>query len=213
MTRSHTDDRRNAPMPDRYKAIHQGFGWKVPQRFNMAQACCGKWAAQAASARRVAIREHVAGQGLGRRWTFAQLQNAANRLSQVLQAQGVRRGDRVAIVLPQRFETAVAYMAVLQMGAVAMPLSMLFGPEALSFRINDSQARVAVCDESTLEALKQARPDCPGLQCLIGVGEAASGADLDYAKVCAASSAQFKAVSTWADDPAVLIYTLSLIHI
>jgi len=207
MTRSHTDDRRKDPMPDRYKAIHQGFGWKVPQRFNMAQACCGQWAAQVASARRVAIREHVVGQGLGRSWTFAQLQNAANRLSRVLHAQGVRRGDRVAIVMPQRFETAVAYMAVLQMGAVAMPLSMLFGPEALSFRINDSQARVAVCDESTLEALKQARPDCPGLQCLIGVGEAAAVADLDYAKVCAASPAHFKAVSTLADDPAVLIYT------
>jgi acetyl-CoA synthetase len=207
MTRSHTDDRRTHQVPDRYRDIHQGFGWKVPKRFNMAQACCGQWAAQAATARRVAIREHVAGQGLGRSWTFAQLQNAANRLSQVLQKQGVRRGDRVAIVLPQRFETAVAYMAVLQMGAVAMPLSMLFGPEALSFRINDSQARVAVCDESTVDALKQARPDCPGLQCLIGVGEAAAAADLDYAKACAASPAQFKPVATLADDPAVLIYT------
>jgi acetyl-CoA synthetase len=207
MTRSHTDDRRTHQVPDRYRDIHQGFGWKVPKRFNMAQACCGQWAAQAATARRVAIREHVAGQGLGRSWTFAQLQNAANRLSQVLQKQGVRRGDRVAIVLPQRFETAVAYVAVLQMGAVAMPLSMLFGPEALSFRINDSQARVAVCDESTVDALKQARPDCPGLQCLIGVGEAAAAADLDYAKACAASPAQFKPVATLADDPAVLIYT------
>jgi acetyl-CoA synthetase len=207
MTRSHTDDRRTHQVPDRYRDIHQGFGWKVPKRFNMAEACCGQWAAQAATARRVAIREHVTGQGLGRSWTFAQLQNAANRLSQVLQKQGVRRGDRVAIVLPQRFETAVAYMAVLQMGAVAMPLSMLFGPEALSFRINDSQARVAVCDESTVDALKQARPDCPGLQCLIGVGEAAAAADLDYAKACAASPAQFKPVATLADDPAVLIYT------
>jgi acetyl-CoA synthetase len=207
MTRSHTDDRRKDPMPDRYRDIHQGFGWKVPKRFNMAEACCGQWAGQAATARRVAIREHVAGQGLGRSWTFAQLQNAANRLSQVLQKQGVRRGDRVAIVLPQRFETAVAYMAVLQMGAVAMPLSMLFGPEALSFRINDSQARVAVCDEFTVDALKQARSDCPGLQCLIGVGEAAEAADLDYAKACAASPAQFKPVATLADDPAVLIYT------
>jgi acetyl-CoA synthetase len=77
----------------------------------------------------------------------------------------------------------------------------------LSFRINDSQARVAVCDESTVDALKQARPDCPGLQCLIGVGEAAAAADLDYAKACAASPAQFKPVVTLADDPAVLIYT------
>jgi len=128
-------------------------------------------------------------------------------LSLQLHKKGVRRGDRVAIVMPQRFETAVAYMAVLQMGAVAMPLSMLFGPEALSFRINDSQARVAVCDESTVEAMNLARPDCPGLQCLIGVGAAAAAADLDYAKACAGSAASFKPVATLAEDPAVLIYT------
>ena len=65
MTRSHTDDRRTHQVPDRYRDIHQGFGWKVPKRFNMAQACCGQWAAQAATAKRQAIREHVAGQGLG----------------------------------------------------------------------------------------------------------------------------------------------------
>jgi acetyl-CoA synthetase len=155
----------------------------------------------------VAIREHVVGQGLGQSWTYGQLQTAANRLSRVLQDQGVRRGDRVAIVLPQRFETAVAYMAVLQMGAVAMPLSMLFGPEALSFRINDSQARVAVCDESTVQALQLARPDCPGLQTLIGVGPAGALADQDYAQAVAGQRALFKPVSTLADDPAVLIYT------
>ena len=203
---------RQAPTPaqgtaDRYQAIHQGFGWKVPHRFNMAQACCSQWAAHPATARRTAIREHVAGQGLGRSWTFAQLQKAANQLSQVLQAQGVRRGDRVAIVMPQRFETAVAYMAVLQMGAVAMPLSMLFGPEALAFRINDSQTRVALCDESTVQALRQARPDCPGLQSLIGVGEAGALADLDCTQAMARQPPSFKAVSTLAEDPAVLIYT------
>ena len=192
---------------DRYQAIHRGFGWKVPTRFNMAQACCGQWAAQPATARRVAIREHVAGQGLGRSWTFGQLQQDANRLSRVLTANGVGRGDRVAIVLPQRYETAVAYMAVLQMGAVAMPLSMLFGPEALSFRINDSQARVAVCDESTVQALQQARPDCPGLQVLMGVAGAAQLADLNLDQAMAASQSTFKPVSTLAEDPAVLIYT------
>ncbi|WP_353239331.1 AMP-binding protein [Limnohabitans sp.] len=192
---------------DRYQAIHQSFGWKVPKRFNMAQACCGQWAVQPVTARRVAIREHVAGQGLGQSWTFAQLQTAANRLSRVLQGLGVQRGDRVAIVLPQRFETAVAYMAVLQMGAVAMPLSMLFGPEALAFRINDSQTRVAVCDESTLSALQQARSDCLGLQILIGVGEAGALADLDYAQAVASQATSFKVVSTLAEEPAVLIYT------
>jgi len=191
---------------DRYASVHQGFGWKVPKNFNIAQVCCGRWAAGADAARRVAIREHVAG-GAGRRWSFAQLQQAANRLSQVLTRLGVQRGDRVAIVMPQRFETAVAYMAVLQMGAVAMPLSMLFGPEALSFRIKDSQARVAICDEAAVAAVLQARPDCPGLQTLIGVGQAAVQADLDYDTALAAESGRFKPVSTRAEDAAVLIYT------
>ena len=207
MSVSRPQDRQAQPAIDRYDAIHQSFGWKVPRRFNMAQACCGQWAAKPDTARRTAIREHLAGQGVGQSCTFGQLQAAANRLSRVLRAQGVQLGDRVAIVMPQRFETAVAYMAVLQMGAVAMPLSMLFGPEALSFRINDSQARVAVCDESTLEGLQQARLDCPGLQTLIGVGEAGAWADLDYAQASQASEPTFKAVSTLADDPAVLIYT------
>jgi acetyl-CoA synthetase len=207
MSVSRTQDRQARPHIDRYLQIHQGFGWKVPRIFNMAQACCGQWAAQPATAKRQAVREHVAGQGLGRSWTFGQLQQDANRLSRVLRAQGVQRGDRVAIVMPQRYETAVAYMAVLQMGAVAMPLSMLFGPEALSFRINDSQARVAVCDESTVQALQQARPDCPSLQTLIGVGQAAALADLNYAQVTQASAPTFKTVPTLAEDPAVLIYT------
>jgi acetyl-CoA synthetase len=207
MSVSRKQDRPAPASMDLYQALHQGFGWKVPKRFNMAQACCGQWAAQAATAKRQAVREHVVGRGLGRSWTFGQLQQDANRLSRVLQAQGVQRGDRVAIVMPQRYETAVAYMAVLQMGAVAMPLSMLFGPEALSFRINDSQARVAVCDEATVQALLQARVDCPGLQALLGVGQAAGLTDLDLSQAMADSAPTFKPVATLAEDPAVLIYT------
>ena len=195
--------------PDHYDALHKGFGWQVPAFFNIAQACCGRWAAEPGTARSVAIREHVAGEGLGRRWTFAQLQAAANRLSHLLLAKGVRRGDRVAIVLPQRFETAVAYMAVLQMGAVAMPLSMLFGPEALAFRIQDSQAAVAIADEAAWDALAKARQECPGLRCVIGVGvrAAAAQAELDYEAALRRQPARFKPVRTRADDPAVLIYT------
>ena len=191
---------------DQYARVHQSFGWQVPTNFNIAQACCGRWAQGPDAARRVAIREHVPG-APARQWTFAQLQQAANRLSQVLARQGVQRGERVAIVMPQRFETAVAYMAVLQMGAVAMPLSMLFGPEALSFRIHDSQARVAIADEAAMAALQLARADCPGLNLLIGVGDAALPADLDYAQALAAESGAFKPVKTRAEDPAVLIYT------
>ena len=116
--------------PDHYASLHGQFRWLVPKRFNMAQACCARWASRPDATKRVAIRVYSAG-AEGQFLTYFELQEQANRLSNVLAGIGVRRGDRVAIVMPQRFETAVAYMAVLQMGAVAMPLSMLFGPEAL----------------------------------------------------------------------------------
>ena len=104
---------------DNWAAMHAAFGWQVPAHFNIAQACCGRWAQAADAERRIAIRAHAP--GAATTLSFAQLQREANAMSKLLASLGVRRGDRVAIVMPQRFETAIAYMAVFQMGAVAMP--------------------------------------------------------------------------------------------
>ncbi|MBC7378464.1 MAG: acyl-CoA synthetase, partial [Burkholderiaceae bacterium] len=150
--------------------MHAGFRWLVPDEFNIAEVCCGRWAAQPDASQRIAI--HEDGTGVeATSHTYAQLQEQASRLSHVLVSLGVARGDRVAIVMPQRFETAVAYMAVFQMGAVAMPLSMLFGPEALEYRLNDSEAVVAICDESSIDNLRSVRAACPGLRRVLGVGD------------------------------------------
>ena len=137
---------------DNWEAMHRGFGWQVPADFNIAHACCARWAERPDAAQRIAIRAHAAG---GATLSYAQLQREADAMSNLLVGLGVRRGDRVAIVMPQRFETAIAYMAVFQMGAVAMPLSMLFGPEALEYRLQDSEAVVAICDESSIANIAQ----------------------------------------------------------
>jgi len=138
---------------DAYETVHRQFAWQVPDKFNMADVCCGRWARSPQHQHATAIVSHQASGKDPMTWTFAQLQAAANVLSNQLKSWGVKRGDRVAIVMPQRFETAASYMAVLQMGAVAMPLSMLFGPDALAFRIEDSGATVALCDETSAPVL------------------------------------------------------------
>ena len=203
--RQHSDTHKPRPQADGYADLHRRFGWKVPRHFNMAEVCSRRWAADPATASQTAViacspdRED-------RYHGYAELQAQANRLSNALAALGVRRGDRVAIVLPQRFETAVAYMAVLQMGAVGMPLSQLFGPEALEFRLHDSEAVVAICDASTLPALQAVAAQCPLLGHVIAVDAAAPGV-LDWSAVLAQEPAIFKAVNTLADEAAVLIYT------
>ena len=207
-------------MADFYESMQQGFGWSVPAHFNIAEVCSRRWAAQPDAAERVAIVAHQvadqAGHGTGHaiaplRFSYAQLQQAADALSHVLAGLGVQRGDRVAIVLPQRFETAVAYMAVLQMGAVAMPLSLLFGPEALEYRLQDSEAVVAIVDASSVNNVLAVRPQCPSLREVIGVDLSRAAdmlaVDVDFASALAAQQRSFTAVQTKAEEGAVLIYT------
>lgn len=191
---------------DHYATMHAGFRWRVPERFNMAQACCGRWASAPKAAERVAVIEHLA-EGRTGFHSYVALQEQADRLSGALARLGVRRGDRVAIVMPQRFETAVAYMAVLQMGAIAMPLSQLFGPEALAYRLQNAAASVAVCDEGSLDSLLTARAECPALQTVIGLGAGAERADHAWPALLAGDALPFERADTLADDPAVLIYT------
>jgi acetyl-CoA synthetase len=173
MAVSQDRDKAGPGASDHYPAMHQGFRWPRPERFNIAQVCCRRWAlgdkGASGGPESIAIIDHST-MGSGTSHTFSELQEAANRLSNLLVAQGVRRGDRVAIVLPQRFETAVAYMAVLQMGAVAMPLSILFGPEALEFRLQDSEAVLAIGDEASIGAVQGVRARCPQLRAVVALG-------------------------------------------
>ena len=192
---------------DLHAALHAGFEWQVDEFFNIAEVCCGRWARTAATADSDAIRVHrLAGEGPAA-YSFAQLQDAANRLSQALMALGVARGDRVAMVMPQRFEAAVAYMAIFQMGAVAMPLSMLFGPEALEYRLRDSGAVLAICDESSMASVCAVRGACPALSTVMAAGLAQGQGDADYDSSLAAQNGSFVSVKTRAEEAAILIYT------
>ena len=196
--------------PDHYAELHLGFRWQVNEFFNIAEVCCGRWAKaqsdQTDAIEKIAIHAHQVG-GNSVFYTYRELQQAADALSHGLTALGVQRGDRVAIVMPQRFETAVAYMAVLQMGAVAMPLSMLFGPEALAFRLQDSAAVLAICDESSIDSVSSVRAECPALRTLMAAGGAAGQGDVDYKATLQAQQREFTVARTRADDAAILIYT------
>ncbi len=188
---------------DHHAALHADFRWQVPPQFNIADLCCARWARDTPQA--VAVIHDDAGRLTHLR--YGELQAEANRLSHALRALGVQRGDRVAIVMPQRFETAIAHMAVYQLGAVAMPLSMLFGPEALEYRINHSEARVAIVDESGIDNVRAARAACPGLASVVAVGRAEGRGDVDWQAALLQQSAAFEAVRTKADEAAVLVYT------
>ena len=199
---------------DVYDSIYQSFRWQVPDELNIAQLCCNRWSALKDASKLIAVSEYrISTKPVITQYSFAQLQRVANQLSNRLVLHGVRAGDRVAIVMPQRFETAVAYIATLQMGAVAMPLSMLFGPEALEYRLANSGAVAVICDGAALAGVQLARQTCPTVtSCLVVDSQLVSEPDvvkgtLDFAAELSLATNQFSPFVTKADDAAVLIYT------
>lgn len=186
-----------------YDDLFDTFRWNTPARFNMAQACCGRWAED--RARFALYYEDEAGHTEA--WSFWDIQMAANRLSNVLHALGVMRRDRVAIILPQRPETGIAHIACYQMDAIALPLSHLFGPDALEYRLENSEACVAIVDESTLPKLWAVKDRLPNLRHVIGVGGVRESGVHDWNNLLSRASRRFQCVDTAADDPALIIYT------
>ncbi len=187
---------------DRHAQLHSEFRWLLPDDFNIAQLCCRRWADDPD---RIAI--HVDDEGAGdKSVTYAELQRQANRLSNLLNALGVVRGARVAIVLPQRPEVAVAHVACQQLGAIAMPMSVLFGPDALEYRLQDSEASVLIVDRAALASIDAIRAQCPALRQVIAI-DADRDDLIDWHPALAAASECFEPVPTRATDPAILIYT------
>ncbi len=188
---------------DSYAALHASHRWDVPEFFNIAHACCGRWAGD--RTRFALYWEDESGAVSAH--TFWDLQREANRLSNVLAGLGVNRGDKVALVLPQRRETVAAHLAVYQMGAVAIPLSFLFGPDALAYRLDNAEARVAMVDLQSAPNLEPIRGDLPRLAQVLGVAGACGDGLLDYDTAVAAASPDFEPVRTRASDPALIVYT------
>ncbi len=194
---------------DLYPHMHARFQWQLPDQISLAELCCGRWARETPEA--IAILSD-SDTGCRAHYSYAQLQRAAHRLSNALQRLGVKVGDRVALVMPQRFETAVAHIALNQLGAVAMPLSMLFGPEAMAYRLQDSGACLAIVEAGALATLREVRAECTALTHLLVVGGASlqdgtREGESDWMAALQAEDARFQPRLHAADDPAILIYT------
>jgi acetyl-CoA synthetase len=186
-----------------YDELRRQFRWRVPARYNIGVDCCDRWAAREPD--RLALL-HVHGDGRCEDITYGALRETSNRLANVLAAHGIVRGDRVAILLPQAPEVAVAHLAIYKLGGIALPLASLFGVDALSYRLQNSGAKAIVTDIAGLAKLTELRADLPPLGLMLSIDGTADGA-LDFQDSMAKASSDFTPVDTAADDPAMMVYT------
>lgn len=188
-----------APAAD-YHAAVSAFVWNIPARFNIGTAVCDNHRPDAPAL------ILVDDAGRSDSVNFGTLSRLANRFANALGAQGLVRGDRVGILLPQALETALAHIACYKAGLVAVPLFTLFGPDALLYRLETSGARALVTDAAGVAKISEFREDLPVLQTVFSIDGRGEGA-LDFHAVLSKASDRFTAVDSLADDPALIIFT------
>ena len=186
---------------DTYADLLDNFRWRIPARYNIGTDVCDRHA----PGNPLAL-IHLDQDGAVRRYGFDDLRRWSNRFANVLAAQGLVRGDRIGVLLPQAPETAVAHITGFRAGLITIPLFVLFGPDALAYRLGNSGARAVVTDRAGAALIAGIRDALPGLKrvyCIDGAGEGAE----DFHALCGRASDAFTPVDTAADDPAVIIYT------
>src|SRR4051794_13943848 len=131
-------------------------------------------------------------EGTIRRVDWGELQDDANRFSNVLRAHGVEKGDRVAMLLPPTPETAAAFLGTWKCGAILLSMSVLYGDDGIRHRVSDSQAKVLVTN-----AANEGRVDPALVEHVLLLDDS----------LLQSGDASFEREDTLADDPAQLYYT------
>jgi acetyl-CoA synthetase len=191
------------PAASDYDALCRAFRWRVPAHYNIGVDVCDRWAEIEPG--RIAI-FHVGAGGAVEEISYGALRESSNRLANALAGHGIGRGDRVAILLPQAPAVAASHIAIYKLGAIALPLAILFGNEAISYRLKDSGARVLITNARGLEKLAGARAVLPDLELVLSIDGPAEGAE-DFHAVLARATGDFTPAVTTSDDPALMVYT------
>ena len=182
--------------------IAAAFRWDLPVRYNIGVDVCDKWSHEPA---RIAL-IHKPPVGENVEYTFVEIRRLSNEAANLMLSAGLTRGDRIAVLLPQMPETAIAHVAIYKIGAIAVPLFSLFGIEALEYRLADSGARAVVTDLAGAVKLRAIRDRLPALKIIYTV-DGVCADTVDFHEGLSRQSADFEPVETTADDPALIIYT------
>lgn len=142
-----------------------------------------------------------------RRISYRDLAGDVNRLGNALAGLGIRPGDRVLLRIPDRPEHAVCILALLKIGAVAVPTFTLLRAADIAYREADAEAIALIADARFLDEVEKARPSFGFVRHCIAIGETGRAGYHDYDALLAAGGSSLTPAPTRRDDVALLLYT------
>ncbi len=186
-----------------YDDLMRAFHWQVPSNYNIGVDICDRWARSDPT--RIAL-IHKRPDGEVERFSYSDLKDQSNRLANLLRSHGIKRGDRVALLLPQCPQTCFGHIAIYKLGAIVVPLASLFGVDALEFRLNNSGARIVITNDQGAKKIAAIRGRLNSLEQVFNIDDAGPD-ELNLEREMSQFRPDFDPVETSPDDPALMVYT------
>jgi acetyl-CoA synthetase len=146
-------------------------------------------------------------EGQVEKYTFWQLKRLSNQFANTLKASGIGAGDRLGILLPQCPETGISHIAAYKIGGIAIPLFTLFGPDALEYRLANSEAKGVITDQANLDKVLEIKDKLPHLRRIFVARGKKEENVIDFWEALEKASSDFTPLKTKSNDPALLAYT------
>ncbi len=187
--------------PD-FDAIYRSFSWDIPEHYNAAYDMCDQYAVNPSKIALIYERED----GLQTSYTFERLRSLSNQLANALTGLEIQQADRIGVLLPQGPEAALLHLAALKTGVISVPMTPMFGPEAIVHRMNDCRAKALVISGENCEKVLDIQKQMRSLKYVIAVNPRCKGA-VDFERLFKGNSENFRMIPRSANDPAFIIYT------
>ena len=189
---------RRAPMPD-YDAARRDFAWEIPPSFNFGADVVDRFGEDPSRLALVWCDET----GREERYTFADIAALSNRCANALSDAGLRRGDRVLVMLPRIPQWQIAMLGCLKLGAIPIPSIEMLTEGDVAYRLEHAEAAGAI---TTAAQCGKFAAHAARLRARLSVGGAPPGWT-DFDAALAARSPRFAAARLSAEDPAIIYYT------
>ena len=190
-------------MPD-YESAYNNDRLDVPEFFNFGLDVVDKWAEDRTKLALISV--DSTGENV-QHHSFWDLKILSNKYANALRDRGVKKGDRVFIMLPRIPEWYVVMLGLIKLGALPMPGTTLLTSKDIEYRINTAEAVMAITDGENAEKIDEAAGGCPTLQHLVVVGAGRKGWVSFEEEMAEASSVLDDSEPTRSDDPLLIYFT------
>jgi len=142
------------------------------------------------------------------KYTWQEFNQLVNKMGNALRVQGVNKGDRVAVCLPNSPDYLVTYFAIVKLGAIAVPFNVMFKSAEMTYITNNSEAKVLVAlAGETMNSIIGMRDRIPSIEKIIIVGEHELYNVLSFPQILEEESDELELVDCSPDDIVTILYT------